>query len=336
MFLDNQDAARRFCPLNPKYVPGGATCNLITRRAKSRRPSQWKASGSSGPSAGQKGDSGAGRKAPVRGSARIVVRRPRLLQQHFCRQQKPPKHPPLKTNPKPGRRSGPVYCIVASLNPRVRLLRTKQRLFRSAGMLAAVAEPLASPPPTHLSKIPPTKTRTIIRIQPRPAFRFACFGLGLSLPLFSPLPYLGLNRVRSLRRHLTIFYRRAGTDELRTAADPPPTLGQPKSPIVITLQSGHIYRFSRDIYQNIAHQSGGGRRFSVLVRGSCHQPSCKSLFKKHKSAAFSLFSQSCSFDREPTHTHRPKPVFLFFFKLKNASFSRHGRSKSCRLDVVFF
>lgn len=93
MLLDNQDAARRFCPLNPKRVLAAATGNRVTRRAKSGRPSQRKAGGSSGPSAGQKGDSGAGRKAPVRGSARIVVRRPRLLQQHFCRQQKPPKPP---------------------------------------------------------------------------------------------------------------------------------------------------------------------------------------------------------------------------------------------------
>lgn len=62
MVLDNQDAAQRFCPLNPKYVPGGATCNLITRRAKYRRPSQWKASGSSGPSAGRKATAEPGEK----------------------------------------------------------------------------------------------------------------------------------------------------------------------------------------------------------------------------------------------------------------------------------
>lgn len=125
-----------------------------------------------------------------------------------------PPPTPLKTDPKPGRGLGPVYCIVASLNPRVRLLRTKQRLFRPAGMSAAVAEPLGSPPPTHPSKIS-SKTRTIIGIQPRPALGFSCSGLGLWPPLSSSLPYLGLNRVRSLRRHLTIFYRRAGTDEHR-------------------------------------------------------------------------------------------------------------------------
>lgn len=140
-----------------------------------------------------------------------------------------------------------------------------------------------------------------------------------------------LNRVHYLRRHLTIFYRRTGTDEHGTAAVSPPRLGQRQPAIVITLQSGHIYRFSTDIYQNIPCQSGGGRRFSVLVRGSCHQPSCKSSFKKEISAVHRLFCQSFSFDREPTHTHRPKAPSLL---LKNASFDATVGPKSSRLDVV--
>lgn len=115
--------------------------------------------------------------------------RPRLLQQRFCRQQKPPESP-LKTNPKPGCRFGPVYCIVDSFNTRVQLLRTKQRLFRSAGMLAAVAEPLGSPPPTHLSKIPHENTHD----HSDPAA--ACFRIRLFWPrplanIIFPLPYLG-------------------------------------------------------------------------------------------------------------------------------------------------
>ncbi len=53
----------------------------------------------------------------------------------------------------PGHHFEPVYCIVNRFNSRVQLLRTKQRVLGSAGMLAAVAEPFGSPPPTHLSNL---------------------------------------------------------------------------------------------------------------------------------------------------------------------------------------
>lgn len=102
----------------------------------------------------------------------------------------PPQKSPLKTNPKPGCGLGPVYCIVDSLNTRVQLLRTKQRLFRSAGMLAAVAEPLASPPPTHLSKIPHGNTHD--HSDPAAAcFRVRLFWPGPVANIIFPLPYLG-------------------------------------------------------------------------------------------------------------------------------------------------
>lgn len=63
----------------------------------------------------------------------------------------------LKRKSYPGHHIGPIYCIVSSLNSRVQLLRTKQRVLGSAGMLAAVAEPFGFPPPTHLSNISSAK-----------------------------------------------------------------------------------------------------------------------------------------------------------------------------------
>lgn len=83
-----------------------------------------------------------GGKTPVRGSARIFEHKASFFVDNKT---------PSKSDRNPGCRSGPVHCIVDSFTSRVRLLRTKQRLFRSAGML----EPLGSPPPTHRSQIPP-------------------------------------------------------------------------------------------------------------------------------------------------------------------------------------
>lgn len=57
----------------------------------------------------------------------------------------------------PGHHFEAVYCIVNRFNSRVQLLRTKQRVLGSAGMLAAVAEPFGFPPPTHLSNISSAK-----------------------------------------------------------------------------------------------------------------------------------------------------------------------------------
>lgn len=96
---------------------------------------------------------------------------------------------PLKTNPTPGCRSGPVYCIVGSFNTRVQLLRTKQRLFRSAGMLAAVAEPLGSPPPTHLSNIPQKHARSFTSSPARSQIRL--FWPQPLADIICLLPYLG-------------------------------------------------------------------------------------------------------------------------------------------------
>lgn len=45
----------------------------------------------------------------------------------------------------PGHHFKAMYCIVNRFNSRVQFLRTKQRVLGSAGMLAAVAEPLVSP-----------------------------------------------------------------------------------------------------------------------------------------------------------------------------------------------
>lgn len=70
----------------------------------------------------------------------------------FCRQQRPYNLIKLKNHTRAIIFQA-VYCIVNRFNSRVRLLRTKQRVLGSAGMLAAVAEPFGFPPPTHLSNI---------------------------------------------------------------------------------------------------------------------------------------------------------------------------------------
>lgn len=59
----------------------------------------------------------------------------------------------LNSKSYPGHHFEPVYCIVNRFNSRVQLLRTKQRVLGSAGMLAAVAEPFGFSTPTHLSNI---------------------------------------------------------------------------------------------------------------------------------------------------------------------------------------
>lgn len=134
---------------------------------------------------------------------------------------------------------------------------------------------------------------------PRPLaniiFRFLISVKSLPFPPTSPHHFLPSRRYRKRGRFPT---------ERR----------QLQSAIVSTRPSGHIYRFSAEMCQNLARQCGGGRRFSVLVRGSCHQPSCKSSFKKEISAVHGLFSPSCSFDREPTRTQRPAAASLFVEK----------------------
>lgn len=160
----------------------------------------------------------------------------------------------------------------------------------------------------------PRKTLGIPHIQPGLLSDSPVWASAFSQHYFST-SLSGLNRLHYLRRHLTIFYHHAGTDQHRTGrGSPHRTL---RSAMLITLESGHISGFSSDKYQNTPCQSGGGRRFSVLVRGSCHQPSCKSSFKKQISAVRRLFRRNGSFDREPTQNHRPtepslgreKPVF---------------------------
>lgn len=70
----------------------------------------------------------------------------------FCRQQRP-YNLIITGKSYRGHHFLAVYCIVNRFNSRVQLLRTKQRVLGSAGMLAAVAEPFGPPPPTHLSNI---------------------------------------------------------------------------------------------------------------------------------------------------------------------------------------
>lgn len=119
---------------------------------------------------------------------------------------------------------------------------------RRAARFASADSSIRDPPRKHARSLGPSRGLRSDAPVLASAFSEHYFSTSLSR----------LNRVHYLRRHLTIFYPRTGTDEHGTAADFPPTLGRLKSAIVITLQSGHIYRFSADIYQNTACQSGGG------------------------------------------------------------------------------
>lgn len=189
VFLANQDAAQRFCPPNPKQVPRGR--HLRFNHTSGRDRPNWTVR-DGGTAAGAqalrwdiKATVGPDEKRLFAAQRAYLYTRPRLL-----RQLVPTTKAPLKTNPEPGCRPGPVYCIVESLNPRLRLLRTKQRLLTSAGMLAAVAGPLASPPPAHLSEIPPRK-----HSQPPGSSRGLLSDALVVASAFGehyfPLPYLG-------------------------------------------------------------------------------------------------------------------------------------------------
>lgn len=94
----------------------------------------------------------------------------------------------------------------------------KTKAFRSAGML----EPLGSPPPTHRSQIP-QKTLGILHIQPGLLSDSPVWASAFSQHYFST-SLSGLNRLHYLRRHLTIFYHRAGTDQHRTGRGSPTEL----------------------------------------------------------------------------------------------------------------
>lgn len=184
VFLANQDAAQRFCPLNPKSVPGGATCNLIAHPARIGRIS---------PSESDeeqqelrpfiKATVEPEEKRPFVAQRAYLYTRPRLLGSPSADNKSA-----LKTNPKPGRRFGAAHCIVGSFNTRVQLLRTKQRLQirRNVGCWRSRSVRLQR----LIYHRSPSETRTIIPVQPRPAVGFACCGLGLALTLFFPLPYL--------------------------------------------------------------------------------------------------------------------------------------------------
>lgn len=153
-----------------------------------------------------------GGKTPVCGSARIFEHKASFF--FYCRQQKKP----LKDRSEPGLPLRACSLHSWEFYPSSPAPAHKTKAFRSAGML----EPLGSPPPTHRSQIP-QKTLGILHIQPGLLSDSPVWASAFSQHYFST-SLSGLNRLHYLRRHLTIFYHRAGTDQHRTGRGSPTEL----------------------------------------------------------------------------------------------------------------